>query len=47
MDEKSVGSLGEAAFKAVVSTGQAVKKPTTGIGTMFHGTLGGIGDTIQ
>ena len=47
LDEKVVGSLGEAASKVIQSTGHAVKDSTTGIDNMFHGILGGIGGTIQ
>ena len=47
LDEKVVGSLGEATFKVIQSTGHAVKDSTTGISNMFHGILEGIGDTMQ
>ena len=47
MDEKLVGSLGEAASKVIESRGHAVKDSTMGVGNMFHGILGGIGGTIQ
>ena len=47
LDEKVVGSLGEAASKVIQSTRHAVKDSTTGISNMFHGILGGIGGTIQ
>ena len=39
LDEKVVGSLGEAASKVIESTGHAVKDSTTGIGNIFHGIL--------
>ena len=45
--QKVVGSLGEATFKVIESTGHAVKDSTTGTGNMFHGILGGIRGTIQ
>ena len=41
LDEKVVGSLGEAASKVIESTGHEVKDSTTGIESMFHGILGG------
>ena len=47
LDEKVVGSLGEAASKMIESTGHAVKDSTTGIGNMFQGILSGIGGTMQ
>ena len=39
LDEKVVGSLGEAASKVIKSAGHAVKDSTTGIGNVFHGIL--------
>ena len=47
LDEKVVGSLGEASSKVIQSTGHAVKDSTTGMDSMFHSNLGGIGGTIQ
>ena len=47
LDEKVVGSLGEAASKVIQSTGHAVKDSTTGISNMFYGILRGLGDTTQ
>ena len=47
MDEKLVGSLGEAASKVLESRGHVVKDSNMGVGNMFHGILGGIGGTTQ
>lgn len=47
LDEKVMGSLGDAASKVIESTGHAVNDSTTGISNMFHGVLGGIEGTIQ
>ena len=47
LNEKVLGSLGEAASKVIESTGHTVKDSTTGISNMFHGIVGGIGDTIR
>ena len=47
LDEKIVGSLGDAASKVISSTGGAIKDTTSGIGNLFHGVFGGIGGTIK
>ena len=46
LDEKVMGSLGDAASKVIESTGHAVKDSTTGISNMFHGVLGGRYNTM-
>jgi len=47
LDEKVVGSFGDAASKIITSTGGAIKDTGTGIGNIFHGFFGGIGGTIK